>query len=69
MLTNADEIRAAVDAGLPVKWANDGYDVIRDSIGQYLIVCRSNQHTIGLTWADGQTLNGRPEEFYVTQGG
>lgn len=63
---NADEIRAAVDAGLPVKWANDGYDVIKDSIGQYLIV-HSSGHCIGLTWRDGVTLNGDPDDFYIKE--
>jgi len=32
-----------------------------------MIVCRTNYHTIGLTWKDGVTLNGRPSEFYVAK--
>ena len=54
-----DEIKKAVDEGKPVKWGNKQYDVIKDNIGQYMIVCRTNYHTIGLTWKDGVTLNGR----------
>jgi Zn finger protein HypA/HybF involved in hydrogenase expression len=62
--SNADEIKAAVDAGQSVKWSNDGYDVIKDSLGQYMIVYYGGD-AIGLTWQDGQTLNGDPGEFYV----
>jgi len=62
-----DEIKKAVDEGKPVKWGNKQYDVIKDDIGQYMIICRTNYHTIGLTWKDGTTLNGRPSEFYVAK--
>ena len=31
------EIKAAVDAGHRVHWANPGYRVIRDKLGQYLM--------------------------------
>lgn len=64
---NLNEIKTAVDSGQRVKWANPAYDVIRDSCGQYLIVCNLNQSTIGLTWRDGVTLNGRPEQFYIAK--
>lgn len=62
-----DEIKKAVDRGKSVKWANKLYDVIKDSLGQYLIICSSNQYTIGLTHTDGKTLNGRPSEFYISR--
>jgi len=62
------EIKSAVDRGQSVKWANQLYDVIKDSLGQYLIICCSNQYTIGLTHTDGKTLNGRPSEFYISKG-
>lgn len=62
---NLQEIKSAVDDGKSVKWANAAYDVVRDSHGQYLVVCNLNQYTIGLTWLDGETLNGKPEQFYV----
>ena len=32
-----DEIKAAVDAGQTVHWANTGYVVHKDRLGQYLI--------------------------------
>ena len=64
---NLFEIKAAVDSGRRVKWANPAYDVIRDSLGQYLIVCNLNRSTIGLTWLDGTTVNGKPEDFYIEE--
>lgn len=60
-----DQIKAAVDAGKPVAWQNPGYRVIKDRIGQYLIVNEWNDYAIGLTWRDGVTLNGRPDEFFT----
>jgi hypothetical protein len=62
------EIKSAVDRGQSVKWANQLYDVIKDSLGQYLIICSSNQYTTGLTHTDGKTLNGRSSEFYISKG-
>lgn len=60
-----DEIKAAVLAGKKVHWANTAYRVIRDNIGQWLIVCDLNDHCIGLTWRDDVTVNGKPEQFFV----
>lgn len=58
-----EEIKAAVDAGKTVHWANQGYEVIRGESGEYLIRCRHNGHCTGLAWSGG--LNGKPEDFYV----
>ena len=61
------EIKAAVDAGQTVHWSNEGYTVIKDSAGQYLIAWRRGkpgENFIGLTHRDGVTLNGRPDQFY-----
>lgn len=63
-----DEIKAAVERGDTVHWANPLYTVIRDSIGQWLIAYMpgtSHENYIGLTWMDGVTMNGRPGEFYI----
>lgn len=60
-----DEIKKAIDAGQKVYWCNRGYQVIKDSIGQYLIKCFHNGHCIGLTWRDEVTLNGQPEDYFV----
>jgi len=66
---NADEIKAAIEAGKKVFWSNDGYEVIKDKLGQFMIKCIHNGHCIGLTWTDGKTLNGKPEEFFILENG
>ncbi len=58
------EIKAAVSAGRTVHWKQPTYRVIC-SLGQWLIACEFNGHCIGLTWTDGVTMNGKPEDFYV----
>ncbi|MBI6727142.1 hypothetical protein RYA05_04220 [Pseudomonas syringae pv. actinidiae] len=60
-----NEIKDAVEAGKAVHWANTGYVVIKDRVGQFLIKCTSNDSIIGLTHRDGVTLNGKPEEFFL----
>lgn len=66
-----DEIKAAVDRGETVCWSHDGYVVEKwqptqlHPEGTYEIVYLRNRHAIGLTWLDGVTMNGRPEDFYV----
>lgn len=63
---NAAEIKAVVDEGVHrVFWSNTGYEVTKDTRGQYFIKCLANRHCIGLTWLDGETLNGKPEEFFT----
>lgn len=61
----ASQIKAAVDSGKKVYWSHKGYEVIKDRIGQYLIVCLQNKHCIGLTWQDGVTLNGNGSQFFI----
>ena len=61
------EIKTAVSEGKTVHWASKIYIVIKDRIGQYLVKCTLNDHMIGLTWADGTTLNGAEEEFYIEE--
>lgn len=46
------DVKAAVDAGQPVRWANDGYHVIRDNLGQYLVTYPANGFCVGLTDQD-----------------
>lgn len=60
-----DEIKHAVEDGKHVYWANIAYEVVKDSTGQWLIECCLNGHCIGLTWEDGVTLNGSPEQFFI----
>jgi ribonucleotide monophosphatase NagD (HAD superfamily) len=61
----AATIKAAVDRGAVVYWMNPTYPVTRDSVGQYLI--GRGAACIGLTWADGITLNGKPEDFIIAE--
>lgn len=61
-----EEIKAAVLAGKKVCQHNSAYEVQHHS-GQFLIVCTLNQYTIGLTWLDGVTMNGEPEDFYISE--
>lgn len=60
------EIKAAVEAGKTVHWANTGYVVTKDSLGQWFIKCVWNDNCIGLTWRDGVTMNGKPEDFFIS---
>lgn len=60
-----EEIKSAVEAGKTVFWSNRAYRVLKDSLGQWLIVCDHNGYCIGLTWRDGVTMNGKPEDFFV----
>lgn len=59
------EIKKAVDSGITVHWKSDGYNVIKDKNGEYLIIFTPNQSAIGLTRKDGVTLNGAAEDFYI----
>lgn len=61
----AEEIKKAVDEGKTVHWSHEGYSVIKDNLGQYLIYCSINGYCIGLTWRDGVTLNGKEQDFYI----
>lgn len=63
---NLAEIKQAIADGKRVFWSNTSYEVIKDSIGQYLIgydIGGRKENYIGLTWQDGVTLNGDESEF------
>jgi hypothetical protein len=62
-----DDIKAAVDAGQTVHWANTGYVVHKDRLGQYLISFLPNGSCIGLTDREGHRLNGKEAEFFVAR--
>jgi hypothetical protein len=62
----AAEIRRAVDEGLTVCWMDRGYEVIRgDGRNEYFICCMNTSHCISLTHADGVTLNGAEDDFFI----
>ena len=60
-----EQIKQAVESGKTVHWSSGLYAVIKDSLGQFLIICKANGYCIGLTWRDGITLNGTPEQFFI----
>ena len=62
-----DEIKQALAEGKTVCYSNEGYQVIVDCKGQYMIRCKYNNSVIGLTWADNVTLNGTPDLFYIVK--
>lgn len=66
---NIAEIKAAVDAGKSVHWANEGYRVHRDGLGQYLITFMRNGSSIGLTDRSGRNLNGAEADFFISEPG
>lgn len=59
-----NEIKSAIANGNAVCWANGLYDV-KECKGSYYIVCNRNGDTIGLTHADGVTLNGKESDFFI----
>lgn len=66
-----EEIKKAIADGKRVFWASRGYEVIKDSIGQYLIAWNHggrDANYICLTWRDGVTMNGKEEQFFIGEG-
>lgn len=57
-LINAEEIKKAVDEGHKVFCDTKGYEVVKSTKGDYSINFINSDYFIGLTWKDGQTLNG-----------
>ena len=60
----AHQIRKAIGLGEKVYWSNLGYEVIKDTIGQFLIKA-DNGYCVGLTHTDNITLNGDPKAFFI----
>lgn len=59
------EIKTALSEDKRVFHGSPAYEVKRDNIGQYLIICSLNDYTIGLTHRDGQTMNGKEKDFFI----
>ena len=59
---NLEQIKKALEKGLKVYWENDGYEVLKDKLGRYLVVFRHNGYTVGLTDLNGN-LQGNPNKF------
>ena len=66
-----DEIVKAIDSGKKVCWGHIGYNVIKDSIGQYLIHCTMNDTYVGLRSCFFKKLQFTPtmneSEFFVVE--
>ncbi|MER3353852.1 MAG: hypothetical protein RLQ73_07830 [Hoeflea sp. D1-CHI-28] len=60
-----EEIKTVIDAGQTVHWANTGYRVHKDRLGQFLITYLPNGSSIGLTDRSGQRLNGNEADFFA----
>lgn len=59
-----NEIKQAVLEGKKVHWANTAYRV-KEFDGVFYIEHSGSGSSIGLTWRDGITLNGKESEFFV----
>jgi hypothetical protein len=59
------EIKQAIGTGKTVCCGANSIIVIKDKNDNYLIKSLSTGHCIGLTWADGLTLNAKQESFYI----
>lgn len=62
---NLQEIKKAVKEGKTVHWKNENYKVIFDEVTGLMIKSISNENYIGLTHANGKTLNGEEADFYT----
>ena len=60
-----EEIKASVESGETVHWANTAYRVIKANNGGWLVICDTNGYCIGLTHLDGVTMNGEEEDFFI----
>jgi hypothetical protein len=60
-----EEIKKTINEGGRVYWHHEGYPVIKDGLGRFLICCIQNQSCWGLTWTDGVTMNEKEEDFYI----
>lgn len=67
-LDSIGQVKAAVDAGRVVHWANDRYQVIKDKHDRYLVVWDRGgpqENCVGLQIAEeGDTTMG-PSQFYM----
>ena len=64
---NREELVAAMDAGLPVRWKNDGYQLHLDTSGEYLMSHETNGWTIGVFHRDGIGMNVDPKDCYIKE--
>ena len=58
------EIKDAINSGQTVHWANSLYEVVHDSLDQWLVVCTDNGYTTGLHSKSGELVED-PTKFYI----
>lgn len=51
-----ETVKMCVDNGLKVFNSSKAYEVKKDNLGQYLVICKHNNYTVG--------LEGMPQENY-----
>lgn len=65
------EIKSAINSGKQVELYNGSYEVVKDSVGQFLIHCKANGNYIGLHGMDGtqyaDKTNYPENDFYVVK--
>ena len=54
-----------MDENRDVRWKSDIYKCYKDKLGQYLLTCTVNDHTIGIFHKDGIGMNIDPKDCYV----
>jgi len=59
------EIKSAIADGKTVHYKSALYKVVLHMDGEYILLCESTGHFIGLTWTDGVTMNGKESDFYT----
>jgi len=63
------EIKQALNEGKRVFQFHKGYEVLTgfypDGEQYWNITCLQNDYTIGLTWRDGVTMNGKENDFFI----
>jgi hypothetical protein len=60
---NLEEIKSSLESGKKVFWANESYKVIKDKIGQYLVI-HTCGNCVGLTNSVG-ILQGKESDFFT----
>lgn len=59
------QIKDAISEGKKVFWSNTSYEVVKS--GKDYLIAHTGGHCIGLTWADGTTMNGKEKDFFTTE--
>ncbi len=59
------EIKEAVNKNIEVYYKSSNYVITRSGDEYYIMSLGGDEHTIGLTWMDGITMNGKEEDFFT----